>query len=77
MTPEQILANAQGLADTSTTYQEVLEQAADIAMHRRLFSTEQWYREWANTPVNLAGPVPAEYNLALETAHLIVEGHQS
>lgn len=75
MTPEQILAAAETLANTRTTYTRVLNQAADVALTRRMFGVEKWLRRWADTPINLAGQVPAEYVIAVEAAHLIVEGH--
>lgn len=70
----QIRADVQALTAEADAHTQVLTQAADHAATRRMFGVEEWFRYCAGLRPNLAGPVPAEYTLAVDTAHLIMEG---
>lgn len=77
MTPEQIADDARRLSGLRDEYDHVLTQAADLALTRRMFGVEEWFRYCSGLHVNLAGPVPAEYMIAVEAAHLIMAGHEA
>ncbi|MFE7462329.1 hypothetical protein ACWFMI_24925 [Nocardiopsis terrae] len=77
MIPEQFISDARALIALTDEHTQVLTRAAEVALTRRMFTTEGWFRGWAAERVNLAGPVPTEYNIALETARLIVANHHT
>ncbi|QVJ00388.1 hypothetical protein KGD82_16645 [Nocardiopsis eucommiae] len=74
MTAEQVAADARDLIDQADAHTKTLTRAADLALSRRMVGVESWFRFWARERVNLAGPIPAEYALAVDTARLIMEG---